>query len=35
MDRGQGAATQAARDLGMSRAALYRRIRELPQASTT
>ncbi|GEO96411.1 recombinase family protein [Kocuria turfanensis] len=27
-------ATQIARDLGMSRATLYRRIRELPQAST-
>lgn len=27
-------ATQVARDLGMSRATLYRRIRELPQATT-
>ena len=27
-------ATQVARDLGMSRAMLYRRIRELPQATT-
>ena len=27
-------ATQVARDLGMSRATLYRRIRELPQART-
>ena len=26
-------ATQVARDLGMSRATLYRRIRELPQAT--
>ena len=28
-------ATQVARDLGMSRATLYRRIRDLPQATTT
>jgi DNA invertase Pin-like site-specific DNA recombinase len=27
-------ATQVARDLGMSQATLYRRIRELPQATT-
>ena len=27
-------AAQVARDLGMSRATLYRRIRELPQATT-
>ncbi|MGG7655449.1 helix-turn-helix domain-containing protein, partial [Kocuria rosea] len=27
-------ATQVARDLGMSRATLYRRIRELPQVTT-
>ena len=28
---GGGSATQVARDMGMSRATLYRRIRELPQ----
>ena len=33
-DAGEPAATQVARDLGMSRATLYRRIRERPSATT-
>ena len=31
---GEKPATEVARDLGMSRATLYRRIRELPQVTT-